>query len=549
MPVPKSNIGTVQQRALPNQRLTTDAPAAAFGGGQPVFDAAQKFIAQEQENADQLVTTEVFAKLKQAKNDLIFNPDTGLMNRKGKEAFGAPDEFLPQFDKNVEDITKDLSQRQQAKVQRLVMTERVDFDETLNKHMTRERITYDEESTKSGLMAAQDEAIKNYDNNDKIINSLDSQAALIQAQAKRNGLGDDWVRTQTAQLASKTHSGVISRQLANGEDLRATQYYNDNKAFFSGEDAIKIEKELEVGSLRGSSQRLSDLIVSKSKSLSDALTEVKKIEDPKVRDATLERVKGEFSLKDAAKRDREESDFLSATNILEKGGSYDSIPPAIIARMPLSQRSSLRSYMSNKESDPSTYYELKTMAATPATREKFLNTNLLDYVGSLSRSDFKELTGDQASMLKGDSQTEEKLDGFLSDKQAIDSVAVSAGIMPGRFASDETKNTYNSFLAAVNKEQIKLQKDNKRKATSEEVRAIADQFIIKGITEKGFLFDSKKMLFESNDNEDFGIELEDIPKAEFKKIRDFLKSRNMVDSDTSILELYRKKLKGMRSGK
>jgi len=550
MPIPKYNSGQIQERGYSNSQLSTNAPIEAFGGGaQKAIGEAQKFILQEKENADQLVTTEVYAQLKQKKNDLIFNPETGLMNRKGKDAFGAPDEYLPQFDKSVEEITKGLSQSQQEKVRKLVLSERLDLDESINKHMSRERVVYDDEVTKTGIIASQDDAVRNYKDYNKVLSSLDEQHALVEAQARRNGLGDDWVKAQMSQLSSKTHTGVMSRMLADGDDLAASKYYQANKDFFTGADATRITKELEEGSLRGTSQRISDGIVSKAGSLSVAIGEVKKIEDPKVRDATMERVKSEFTMRDAVKRDREEQLFLKATNILEKGGGYDSIPPGDIAQMPLSQRSALRSYMSSKESDATTYYNLKTMAATPELRDKFLQTNLMEYAGKLSKADFKDLVTDQAALRKGDGKTEAKLDGFLGDKSVVDQVAQSAGFLPGRFASDSEKTKYNAFLAAVNKEQIAHQKRTGKPASSEEVRGIADQLVIKGTTDKGFIFDTKKMLFEATDKEEFDIGIEDIPKAEIKRIQDVLKSRNMPDSDTSILSLYKAKLKGMRSGK
>jgi hypothetical protein len=85
----------VGQAALPNARVSTNAPIEAFGGGQGLQQVAQaaqetlEIVRKEREKADQLAVLEADTKAARLKTSLFFDPKTGAMTRKGKDAFGA----------------------------------------------------------------------------------------------------------------------------------------------------------------------------------------------------------------------------------------------------------------------------------------------------------------------------------------------------------------------------------------------------------------------------------------------------------------------------
>jgi hypothetical protein len=115
-----------------------------------------------------------------------------------------------------------------------------------------------------------------------------------------------------------THVGVIDRLLANDQDLAAKQYYDAHKADVTGAATIAVERALEEGSTRGESQRQADTITAKAATLGDALTQVRAIADPKVRDATEERVRKFFSEKAENLRQQRDAGMQRATNLVEQ---------------------------------------------------------------------------------------------------------------------------------------------------------------------------------------------------------------------------------------
>lgn len=546
--VPRYGGEQIQTQAMPNARITTEAPLSAFGGGQSLENlthAARQYAAtetaiyrDEKRKADDLATTEAWKQLAEKKQAMMWG-DSGAMTRKGKDAFGVPDEFGGQFTKAADEIEAGLANEDQKALFRKIRDrEEVEFQGHLQKHVFTERQAYDNEVVKTGLGVARDEAVLNYQDAGKVQQAIGTQAALINSFAERNGKDAAWVQQQVADAVSKTHASVAMRMLTNGEDLKAKKYFEENKAAFGGEDVVHLEKALEEGSIRGESQRQSDAIISKYGSLQAAVTEVKKIEDPKLRDATMDRVRGEFQLREAAKRDAEEKDFLSATNIIEKGGSYDQIPPAMIARMPLSHRSALRNYATGKdhETDLKTYYDLKTQAATPALRDQFLKTNLLDYADKFSKSDLKEMMNLQAGLRTNDGKAEKALDGFRSDSQIVTNTLQEAGI------KDEEQKAL--FMRKADEQAALFAKQSGRKPTNEEMQTITDRLMMKVVTDRGFLWDSKKRAFELKPEDKPEANFEDIPKADRDLIATALRRKGVRNvTNDMIIQVFNQSLK------
>src|SRR5690606_37576363 len=117
--------------------------------------------------------------------------------------------------------------------------------------------------------------------------SINSQVAALTAHATANGLGPEWVKQKTMDAESKTHAAVINKMIGDGNDIAAEEYYNKYKPGITGEELAQVNKEVEIATLRGKSQRTSDEIWSKGKSYLASVDDAKQIEDPKLRDAVI----------------------------------------------------------------------------------------------------------------------------------------------------------------------------------------------------------------------------------------------------------------------
>lgn len=571
--IPKFNQPQVQATGAPNIRVDPGASSESFGGGgafkesqqisSGLFNQSQQMYAEEKRKADEVIFEEINTKLKYEKNQRIYDPKTGLMTKKGKDAFGAKEDVLGQFDKFSEGLTKDLTESQYQTAKKLIDGHRADLDGDIEKHVFAESKAYDDETTQASLIASHDDAVTNFQDPDKVKSALDAQAGTVLRWAQRNGLPDNdpIVQQKLEAASSKTHSSIVERMLSNGDDLKAKAYFDEVKkqvGQITGDDMSRIEKALEEGSIRGESQRQSLDITSKHSNLSAALAEADKIQDPKVQDETRRRIKERFSEADASRRDMNEKNHISALNIIDKSKNIDDVMKSPMWKnFTNSERNGLISYarMKSEGLQPSTnwddYYNLKTIAAEPSTRDKFLKTNLMEYRPKMADGEFKQLVDLQADLRKGGGKAESHLDGFRSDQEIVNGVLSDAGInhsaKPG---TDEAKRV-NLFKSKVDQEVLKLQERTGKKATNDDIRKISDQFMIEGATDNGIFgsgyFVNKKRLFELDPEIDkqFSIDAKVVPKDERSKIEAALKAHNLPISDRAILQLYKRKVGGL----
>ncbi len=571
--VPRSTQTQVQETAAPTVRIDPGATAESFGGGASfkgvqnaangLFDQTQKIMADERAKADEVVLTEFNSKLTHLKNELIYNPQTGLMNRKGKSAFGASEEFHKDYDAKVEELKKGLSsQSQEAMANKMILGHKTDLDGDIEKHIYAESKAYDEETTQAALTTSHDDAVLNYQNPEKVQAALDNQAGTVLRWAARNGYPDDdpITKQKLEQAASKTHSAIIERILGTGDDLKAKAYFESVKAQgnqITGQDMISMEKALEDGSVRGESERNAHDIYSRHNDMSQALRETENIENVKVKDETRRRIRERFGDADAAKRDMNEKNHISALNILDGSKNIDDVMKSPMWKnFTQGERNGLINYAKMKaegiEAAPNgeDYYNLKIMAATPELQSKFHKLNLRENVGKVTNSELHELINIQAS---GRAGKEVDLDGFRSNheivKGSLSDFGINSSAKPG---SDEAK-LVNLFMSKVDRVVMLEQKRTGKKISNEEIKRISDNLMVQGATDDGIFgtgfFKSKKHLFEVDPTtKQFKVEVNSIPPDERSRIEDALRRNKRPVNDQEILQLYKRKISGLASG-
>lgn len=558
--VPIYNKPQVQQAGLSNAKNSVQASEEAYGGGasaarvteaaQGLIGSASKFVEQEKAKADDTASQAAYADLMRRKQRLLFDPKEGALNRRGKDAFGVADEFGVKFDKEADDIASTLSSPAQRDMfAKIRSQQRVDLTGDLERHTMGESRKFEEETTASAISAARDEAVLNYAKPGAVESNINLQRSLILDHAQKNGKDAQVVQQELSKITSQTHSAVIERMLATGRDQDAQAYFATNKASIT-HGIADVEKVLEAGSMRGESQRQSDAIVAQHSDMGAALTEARKIADPKIRDATTERVKDYFAQQKSAERQQREDLMIAGGNAIDQTGDFFSIPDKERALLSPSEKASLMAYAKHKregtepEANGERYYDLKTLAATPAARSKFLQMNLREHIGDLTKSEMHEMISIQTSLREKDGKADAILDGYRSDQQIVKDGLLAAGISatPKKGTADAEKVA--AFHAKVDQQLAVWQKQNGKKAPNEVVQSIVDNLLIKGVTEKGTFWDTKKRAFELAPGENLDISATDVPRSERSKIEQALKKRGIPVSDERIKELYSRKLQG-----
>lgn len=295
--VPRIQPQSVEQRPISAPQAPTQAPLEQFGGGQSaagVLEAGGQLsrtvsliYQEEKKKADQVAVLGADQELSRWETERLYKAETGAMNKKGKDAFGLPDEVNKDFTKIVGDITSKLNNDdQRLAFQRMATSRGVDIERSLTKHVSAEMRSYDDTITESYLKTEREAAVANFSDNERVDIGIERQKGAIVDYANRYGLPQEYVKLKTQEAVSKTRTDVVSRYLAVGDDLKAKAYYDQHKDEFSGADQMHMDKALEEGSLRGESQRINDKIMSTAKTRSEAMQMVKELSgsNPKLRE-------------------------------------------------------------------------------------------------------------------------------------------------------------------------------------------------------------------------------------------------------------------------
>jgi hypothetical protein len=554
--VPTYSQPQVQEAAVSNAKFTDQAPLEAFGGGKPLADVSQGFddvtkeamqIARSEKiKQDQVVVLDADQKLSQAETQLLYDPQQGALNKRGKDAFGLPDQVTQSYQSTVNSIADGMTEDQRMSFMRMAVSRANDLNRKVQAHVSGEMTKYDATVTDGYISSERDAAAQNYQDPDRVDLSIERQRAALIDHANRNGLPSEWVQNQVEQATSSTRMEVINRMLANEQDMAAKKYYEANKADFTGKDATTLEKSLEEGTLRGESQRTSDQIIGSTHSMGEALEQARKIEDPKVRDATTDRIKDYFSQQKAAKNEQEDNDFKQASDIIEQsGGDRTKVPPDLWNRLTLQAHNAIdaRAKQLKGGIEPTTdwaqYYNLKSIASVPETRNKFLQMNLLSVRPTLADPEFKELVHLQSSLRQGDDKADKLLDGFRSDSQIVQDTLTNAGIK-----HDDPRATV--FRRQVDDQVTAQQERSGKKVTSQEFQSIVDNQFVKTVNHSWIpsFLSSPTRVYEVPPGQKIEVDPTDIPRSERQKIEQALMRRGIQPTDDRVLDLYTRKING-----
>jgi TusA-related sulfurtransferase len=584
MPIVPQAQRQVQTKVLQAQHVSTDAKLELFGGGNEKVGEAASFAFKEVGNAvdriDELEAQRALAQAVKKKNSLLLgdpdDPDSdgGYFSRQGKNAMSDMDTYKQRLSLSFKEIEDGLSnERQKARYRQSIGQIDLEVDGQMKRHALGEAQRYDEQESMAALKAHQDDAVINYkdlvtsvdkDGNptqtSKIRLALQKQEEIIKGFAARKGFDENSEFTKQKILESKTmtHKGIIERMLANDEDLYAQEYLNQVKESgeVDGNSLPDLEKLVEAGTLRGESQRWTDKIMDQNVGMGTALEQARSIEDPKLRDEVTQRLKVRFAEANAVKEDQEQKNFDVVADHIEQFKSRDKIPADQWLRLSNAQRSAIDTRISQLNSgkhivtDQEKYYDLRLMAASPQTRDKFAKMNL--YVSArpyMNDKDYNKLVELQAGIIKNDEATLSRLDGFRSDNQVVNDSLKAVGIDPKK-----KPELYSQFATKIDSlvEQWKEQNGGKTIPNTELKKIIDNQLIEGTVPGTGIfgtsLFKTKKRLFQLEKGEELEISVDKLPKEDVSQITRALKKNGKPVTDANIIELYQRvRLKNRKS--
>lgn len=544
--VPTYGTPKVDRAALPGFRVSTGAPSEAFQPAPPVdMRAAQQvlgdYIADNKKKADTLAVTDAESQLADAETTLLYDPKTGLLNRHGKDAFNVGQEFDESWQQHVSDISNSLGNDDQKAAFSIASKQRhSDVNRVIQHHVSNEIANYDNQTTESAVSNERNTAIASYNDPERIDLAIQRQAKWLAERGRRLGLPDEQVAEQINQAVSQTHVGIISRMLANEEDLNAKAYYDKHKIEISGADTVNVEKSLEEGSARGESQRQADQIVRKYPDRASALEQVDKIKDPKVRDMTEERVNSFFSRKRQALIEMREDLYMQSTNIIDGHPGTPArtvVPPHIWSKLTLEQRNALENRAQGGDMPNNDKVWLEFLDLRPSLLGKMSQAEFETKYWSHLDSQHRERAAAQWSVArdaieKGHTRNAQ-LSSTLDFNKRVALTLRNSGFIsatkPIGKLSKEQAGLYTKFEqeAAARIEDFELtQLQGKRKSTGAEKQKIMDELLInKVFLDKNFRADPEVPLFyvqEEQQNQAY-VPLDKIPQTDVDYIKGLIR--------------------------
>jgi hypothetical protein len=506
----------------------------------PLEQSVQEMVQRERQKADTTALLDADNQLSTLQVDL----HTHATAMQGRDAMGALAAVQEGWQKGVSEIANGLKTEQQ----RAAFANRVGarwgtLYEAVQNHTAVEAQQYQQQTTQAAIENRLNAAITYYDQPRAVHQAVSETQAILADYGQHNGWAPEVVQQKQAQAVSAIHAGVIDRLLATGNDLAAQHYYEANKTEITGAASAQIESALEQGSVAGASQRQADQITSATPNLADAMVKVKAITDPKVRDATEQRVRQAFAVKAEALREQTEQAMVGFANVAEQTGSTDAMMrsnPRAWSALDVGQRASLQSYARSLskgqpvETDVGTYYQLRLAASSDdeKTRNAFLRENLLSYVDRLSKSDMKDLIDLQTGMRKGDAKVTA---GYRTVDQVASNTLAEAGMLPGtgRNTPDVLANAA-LFRRRLDEQVTRIEQDRKRPITAAEAQAAADELMIQTKTAEG----EKRRVFEVQPGERLVFSIAQVPMRDRQSIAAYLRRQALPVTDKAILDTF-----------
>lgn len=506
--VPTYGDAQVRTQALPGARQNFDPgnPGKAIGDGlQRLGAGVQDVWMAEQKKQSEIAVLEADRKLSSWAIDTLHNPETGALNRKGKDSFGLPDELLPAYDKTVEGIEKGLTNSAQRQAFRKLSTgRRLEMDQTLARHVSGEMRAFEDSELDAYIKNAHGAALANPDGAG---NEIERQRMAIGSYADRNGKGPEWFKLKFGAAASNTHLGVVDGMLAKGQDQQALAYFQANGAQLLAEDRTRAEKALEIGTLRGASQRTADQITQSYTEPSAMMAAVEQIADPKLRDATEERVQRKIRFLADTNKAAIDKTFTNAWTVVERTGNLDNVPPAQWGALPPNQRKALATYAKQRASGQDVANNDQKWLEFLALPERKLNelseADLLSgYVANFDKAHRERAMtrwADAKAAANGNGTARAKHAATRSFDDVVGSTLSKAGIglelgyskTDIKKLSTEKQRVVADFEAAADsaiKQFEATQLGGKRTANSEEMQKVVDSLLVKKVFVEGRLW-------------------------------------------------------------
>jgi hypothetical protein len=548
-----------------SQAQTQDAPSLtapqtpgieAFGGGQALTDLkanvsqlgeTEKQFSEQKKQADNTRVMSAYDTLTQAKNNLIFDPQSGAMTKKGQDAATVTSDYGAQFAKAADQLQANLSNDdQRAMFARVRQKVEGELNLTLEKHTFQETERYNKEVVDSSLKTTQDDATLNYYQPGKIDQSVQTVRGLAAKQAQSEGITDpSLVEERQKQAQSKVYAGVLERMMST-DDPGARGFYAAIQGQMTADDRASIDKTLKSSTIAMESQTKADAIMREHQDLPSALGAAREMEPGDLRTKTIQAIKDRHADDETAKRDFDRTRFDQASDIVEQSKGQTMPPVTLLGGMSSDLRAKLedrarqlRAGVTADQAGPK-YIALMNMAANEPQKFKALNLN--EVRGQVTPAELTHFVGMQTDLQSG------KSNQALTVHRSAQTIAAQTADAIGLKGDPEARKVFtDQFIARVNQRQ---ELNGGKPLSDEQMTSEADRMVMPAV--KGFFGGVSKRRYQLSPDDLKAApaltDVSDIPPEQLRQIREALARSGQAYSDDKAL-YYMNRFLGAQNGK
>lgn len=550
-----------QGGAVSRARVATQEQVGRLGAGlaeqglalRAEQEADRRRIEQEEtEQANRVAVLAAENRLNTLVQQRVFDPEQGALAKKGPASFGLPEEIAAEYDALGEELTQGLTNaEQQEAFARVRLNTRDSMLRTLHTHVRNERQAYVANELKANTDNAKNFAVLNAQDPALVRRTLAEAEANIKTVGPDLGMGPEEIENAITALRTESIRGAMQQLIDDGRIAEARVYYRDYEKTL---DLSDMKKSLDMGELKKKSQLAADAITKKPGSTPEQWrAEAKRIDDAELREETLRLVEHEITFYERVEREADRQRMNSAATIVRNTGSTRSIPISVLQKLDANQIKWLEDYAESRAQGVEvkthfpTLYSLQKMARDDP--HKFATeVNLEDYISRISRGDLEQLGQAQVSIVNGErNKAIQVIDGFMTNQQIVDGVLSAAGFDPTPTPGTPQVQVVAKFREEVDRAVQGLQTATGKKATNEDVRAIANSLYRRVVVEgsRSWLLgsDREKMLIELPAAERIGrATLADMPPSLRTLAEDALRRAQVPATPDEILKIYRRYL-------
>ncbi|HAJ8190544.1 TPA: hypothetical protein HNX15_22510, partial [Escherichia coli] len=223
--VPTTSGRQVQSRGISTQGFSSFQTPNV---GDVLGDVAEQYagiIAQAKQRANVAMAQDASLSLSQISSDLLNNPETGLLNLKGKNAIGKVQEYTQQFDAQVEQLAMSLPDEQARNAfMQQAQQQRIQFTTQAGRHEIGQINAYEEGQFQATLLNNGKNAAALYGDNAAYVLANKQTFQQIEDYGIAHGWSDEQIQAKKIEFKEKVADAALSQWSANN----ATAFIQSN---------------------------------------------------------------------------------------------------------------------------------------------------------------------------------------------------------------------------------------------------------------------------------------------------------------------------------